>query len=403
MGALDGKEITNAERIKRIIGILRLDGRELEVHFPHYIEIGIISDTTQEVFRIKIKNSLIDLTQEELQWVHITFVFSGVELIGKCRVISHSEATVTLDYPDALMSRTKRRFPRIKLSQSVSARLKLKQYPDKRGGAITAKDLPVKYSKLFWEVQRENVDIKKIFILVGGEIKKISPHSEIVLYNKDNIHSLDAQILRKSGQVLYVDNCRMIQSYTRFIPSDKIINYSYYINEERVRGTSKETLIEELKDIVRENLAQNYTSKALVPIFSKEEVIGHIKGVQKESGRKISYEDVADLMSLSALMAMGIERAGFVPDLGDIMQSSLIDISEGGLRLKVAGEYADVIEGADLEVKFVINGQDVSLKGTVARKDESDQSYAIQFTDVKAPTRQLIKKFIDESIENLAG
>lgn len=398
----DSKEITSADRIRRIMGILRLDGRELEVHFPHYIEIGTISDSTQELFRIRIKNSLIDLSTEKFESVLVSFVFSGVELIGKCQVINQSESSVTLDYPDALMSRTKRRFPRIRLTPSVSARLKLKQYPEKKGGTLSTKNLPVKYSKVFWEVQREKVDIKKVFILVGGEIKKVSPHAEIVLYNENNIHTLDARILRKSGQVLYVDDCRMIQSYTRFIPSDKIINYSYYINEERVRGTSKQKLVEELRMIVRENLAENYTSKVLVPIFSGGEVIGHIKGVHKESGKKISYENVADFMSLSALLTAAIERVGFVPDLGEILQSSLVDISEGGLLLRVSGEGADIVEGADLEVKFVINGQDVKLKGTVARKEETDQSYAIQFTEINPPTRHLIRKFIDQSIENPA-
>jgi hypothetical protein len=170
-----------------------------------------------------------------------------------------------------------------------------------------------------------------------------------------------------------------------------------------VRGTSKQKLVEELRMIVRENLAQNYTSKVLVPVFSRDEVIGHIKGVHKESARKISYEDVADLMSLSALLTTGIERVGFIPDLGEILQSSLVDISEGGLLLRVSGEGADIVEGADLEVKFVINGQDVKLKGTVARKEETDQSYAIQFTEITPPTRHLIRKFIDQSIENPAG
>jgi hypothetical protein len=59
------KEITNPERIRRIIGILRLDGREIEVHIPYYIEVAKIADTTQDVFVVKITDSFIDLQDEK--------------------------------------------------------------------------------------------------------------------------------------------------------------------------------------------------------------------------------------------------------------------------------------------------------------------------------------------------
>lgn len=403
MGALDTREITSGERIRRILGILRLDGRDLELHFPHYIEVGRITDTTGDIFRVKLSSPLLHLNDEEWGSVHVTFVFSGVELFGRCRIVNHDASSVTLDYPDSLQSRSKRRFPRIGVSQQVSARLKLKKYPERKAATLSSKDLPVQYSKLYWEVQRESVDIKKIFILVGAEIKKISPHAEIVLYKRDNLSSRDAQILRRSGKVLYVDDCRKIQSYTRFIPSDKIVSYSYYLNEERSRGTGREELVGELKSIIRENLAQSYTSKALVPIFSNDEVVGHILGVYKEPGKKLTYKHTAALMSLSALLTMGIERAGFVPDLGDVLHSSVVDISEGGLLLKLTmeEEVVGLEEGAHMEVRFIINGKDVSLKGTVARMDEAGKQFAIQFTDVKAADRQVIKQFVEAGIEKL--
>jgi len=403
MSESGSKEITNRERIKRIIGILRLDGREIEIHFPRYIEIAKISDTTQEMFSVKLSNSLVDLSEEDLQSLYIAFVFSGVELFGKCRVISHTNSAITLDYPDSLMSRSKRRHPRVRFSHIVSAKLKFKQYPEKKSGMVSSKELPVKYSKLYWEVQRESVDIKKIFLLVGAEIKKISHFSEINLYNRETLQTRDAQILRKSGKVLYVDDCRKIQSYTRFIPSDKIISYNYYLNEKRIQGIPREEVIDELKEIVKENLAQKLTSKALVPIFSKGEVIGQIKGVQKEGGKKISYGNAADFMSLGALLTMGIEKAGFVPDLGDTVQSNLVDVSEGGMLIRIVNDsnMRNIQEGTELEIKFFIKGREVTLKGSVTRKDDQTKGFAIQFSDLGSMERQSLKSFIDENIDKL--
>jgi len=395
------KEITNRERIRRIIGILRLDGREVELHLPHYIEVAKITDTTQDMFTVKLSSPLLDFDSKKIKSIHITFVFSGVELFGKCSIINQSGAKLTIDYPESLMSRSKRRYPRISFTPVVSAKLKFKQYPEKKFGEVSSKDLPVKYSKLYWEVQRDTVDIKKIFLLCGAEIKKISPLSEIVLYNKGNLGARDVQILRKSGKVLYVDDCRTVQSYTRLIPSDKIISYSYYLNEKRIEGVTKDKIIEELKEIMKQVLQQKYTSKVLVPIFSKDEVIGHIKAVLRETRRKLTYENIADLMSLSALLTMGIARAGFVPDLGNAVDSDLLDISEGGIFLKISDEGTGQVikEGTDIELKFAIKDEEVALRGSVIRKDSETHSYAVQFSSLGQKERRAIKKYIDSSIE----
>jgi hypothetical protein len=397
------KEITNSERIRRIIGILRLDGREVEVHIPYYIEVAKIVDTTQDVFVVKITDSFVDYQTEELDTVYLNFVFSGVELFGKCKIVHQDATTLSLEYPGTLESRSKRRYPRIKLGDRIAASLVYKQYPEKKIGEISSKDIPVKYSKLYWEVQRESVDIKKIFVLVGAEIKKISPHAEIILFNKDNIDMRDHQILRKSGKVLYVDDCKKMQSFTRIIPSDKIVSYSYYVNDKRLEGVSKEKVIEDLKDIVREKLQMGYTSLVLVPIFSKEEVIGTVKAVRKEDGSRITAEDISDLMSLSGLLKMGIEKAKFVPDVTGVVPSSLVDLSEGGMYITIDSETDElkIKEGTNIEVRFSLDEKEVTLKGKVIRHGIDETGYAIEFYDTEPKNLQAVKRFVQNSIDKL--
>jgi hypothetical protein len=397
------KEIRNPERIHRIIGILRLDGREVEIHIPYYIEVAKIIDTTNELFVVRITDSFVDYKTEELQEVFINFVFSGVELFGKCHIVSQSRNTLTLEFPQLLESRSKRRYPRIKLNNHIVASLAYKQYPEKRIGEISSKDIPVKYSKLYWEVQRESVDIKKVFVLVGGEIRKITPHAEIVLFNKENLGMRDHQILRKSGKVLYVDDCKKIQSYTRIIPSDKIVSYSYYINDRRLEGVSREDIVEELKDIVREKLKLGYTSMVIVPIFSKDEVIGAVKAVRREAGARISAEDISDLMSLSGLLKMGIEKAKFVPDVAGVVPTSLVNISEGGMFINLNTENEDlqIDEGTNIEVKFNLGERKVTLKGTVLRQEKDERGYAVEFYDSEPRDREEVKRFVNKTIAKL--
>lgn len=403
MADVRSKEITNPERIRRIIGILRLDGREVEVHIPYYIEVAKIVDTTQDVFVVKITDSFVDYQTEELDTVYLNFVFSGVELFGKCKIVHQDATALALEYPGTLESRSKRRYPRIKLGHRIAANLVYKQYPEKKIGEISSKDIPVKYSKLYWEVQRESVDIKKIFVLVGAEIKKISPHAEIILFNKDNIDMRDHQILRKTGKVLYVDDCKKIQSFTRIIPSDKIVSYSYYVNDMRLEGVSKEKVIEKLKDIVREKLQMGYASLVLVPIFSKEEVIGMVRAVRKEEGSRITAEDISDLMSLSGLLKMGIEKAKFVPDVTGVVPSSLVDLSEGGMYITIdyKTDELKIKEGTNIEVKFSLDEKEVMLKGKVVRHGSEEKGYAIEFYDPEPRNRQVVKRFVQTSIDRL--
>jgi hypothetical protein len=397
---LQEKEIRSGERIRRIVGILRLDGREVEVHLPYYIEIAKISATMQDTFILRLSNPLIQLEREILEYVFINFVFSGVELFGKCRFLEQARSFITLEYPESLKTRTKRRFQRVRMGEKITAELKYRETPEVKMERVTVKELPVKYSQLYWESQRENLDIKKIFLLGLREIRSICTNAEIVLYNKTTIHSRDARILRKSGKVLYVDFCSSTHSYTRLIPSDKLISYSYFLNEYKLRGASKEQIIAQLEEIIREDRSQHYSSKALIPLFSQDRVVGHVKVFQKEGAGRITLEDVNNLLALTKLIGLGIQKARYIPDLDDFIDSRLLNISEGGILLKIEDQRKEVSipEGANVEVKFILGSKGFSLKGNICRKDEPRQFYAIKFIDVSSDEKKQIKGFVDETI-----
>ncbi|UCB45796.1 MAG: PilZ domain-containing protein [Spirochaetota bacterium] len=405
MSTSQEKEILSTERIKRIVDILRLDGREVELHFPHYIEVAKITDTAAETFKARLTSPGINLRDQELEFLHISFIFSGVGLIGRCPVIEKQAPYITLEYPTILQSRIKRRHPRIMPKNPISAKLKYKHIPQRSPGKVTPKDLPVKYSKLYWEAQRESVDIKKLFLLIGREIKQMSQDSGIVLYNDSNINTQDARIMRESGKVLFINDTSKQESYTRFIPSDKIINYSFYLNERKLSGASPEENKKELQEIIDQDRKAGYVSKVMVPIFSQDEVIGHIKVFKKSSESPITYEDVSDLMALSLLLKIGVENAGFIPSFDDSIDSSLLNISEGGLYLQISGseEKALIPEGADAQIKFVLNDREVVLRGNICRKDDDESSYAIQFDKLESTEKNALKEFINKSIEHLKG
>jgi hypothetical protein len=397
---LQEKEIRSGERIRRIVGILRLDGREVEVHLPYYIEIAKISTTTQDTFTLRLSNPLIQLEREVLEYVFINFVFSGVELFGKCKFLEQARSFITLEYPESLKTRTKRRFQRVRVGEKITAELKYRETPEVKMERVTVKELPVKFSQLYWEAQRDNPDIKKIFLLGLREIKNICPNDELTLYNKANVHSRDARILRKSGKVLYVDFCSSTHSYTRLIPSDRLISYSYFLNEYKMRGASKEQIIAQLEEIIREDRSLRYSSKALIPLFSQDRVVGHVKVFQKEGVGRISLEDVNNLLALTKLIGLGIQKARYIPDLDDFIDSRLLNISEGGLLLKIEDLRKDISipQGASVEVKFLLGGKWFSLKGNICRKDEPRQFYAIKFVDLSSEEKKQIKGFVDETV-----
>ena len=399
------KEIKTAERVKRIIGILRLDGREIDIHLPHYIEVAKVVETSNDTFSVKLSNPLIRLRGDSNGFVSVHFIFSGTELFCKCKLIDQSYNKAILGYPEVLISRSKRRHPRVRLKNITPAELTYKQLPEKRMEKVSPENVSVKYSQLYWEAQRENPDIKKTLLLTGKEIKKISPYSHIVLYNEKNITTKDAHIMRKSGKVLYVDDCSKIPSYTRFISSEFITSYSYYLNEKKLAGTPQENLLSELREIVNEDRANRCTSKVVVPLSTQEGVIGHIKVVKKEKGKKITYEEITDLLSLSAILTLALENAQIIPDLGDSIQSNLIDISEGGLFLRIPDEEDELsfTEGSDIQVTFDINKKKMKLKGNILRKDDQVRGYAVQFKTLNNDEKKALQGFVKENIEKSKG
>jgi hypothetical protein len=399
------REISRFERIKRIVGILKLDGREVELHFPHSIEVGKVVDTEAESYKVRFSNPTINVGEQDIEFIYISFIFSGEEIFGRCPIISRNHPYLTIGFPENFKTRMKRRYPRIRLPIPLTARLRYKRFPQRRPGKVSPEELPVKYSKLYWEAQRESVDIKKLFLLTGGELKKICPKSEIIIYSDKNIGSRNAKVMRESGKVLYIADCDRPESYTRFIPSEKINNYSFYLDEHRSTGASEEEVKSELSRIMEEDKKEGVSSKALVPIFSKDEVIGHLKAFTTQGGGTISYEQIADLMALGLILKIGIDNANFVPSFDDSVPTDLINISEGGLYLQITGVKGTVTipEGADAQIKVLLGDREIVLHGNVCRKSDADQSYAIQFTNVEEDQKSALKDFIDENIDNLPG
>lgn len=398
------KEITNPDRIKRIIGILRLDGRDIELHLPNYIEVGKIHHTGHESFNVKLLSELIDLGRENPEYVFINFVFSGVELFGRCQFIEQSKEYLTLGYPESLSSRTKRRYPRVKLSQQLPAWLSLYDFSGIYQAELSPEEVPIEYSRIYWETKRDEVNIKKLLIMVGKELKNISPYTELVIYNEQNKNTHDAYIIRKSGKILFVNDCSDIQSYTRFIPSERIVNYSFLLNESRLRGVSKEETINDLKRIINEDRRLGYSSKLIAPIFSKKGVVGHLKVVQKGE-KKISPEDVRKIIALSRLLSMGIQKTSFVPKVDSAIPGSVVDISEGGVYLKVLNNTAgtDIPEGANIEVRFVLKEKEITIKGKVCRKNEEEKSYGVRFSELTNEERKALHNFIEDMLEQRSG
>ena len=110
-------------------------------------------------------------------------------------------------------------------------------------------------------------------------------------------------------------------------------------------------------------------------------------------------------MALSLMLKIGVENAGFIPSFDDSIDSSLLNISEGGLYLHISGskEKAMIPEGADAQIKFVLNDKEVVFRGNICRKDDEESSYAIQFDKLESTEKNALKEFINKRIDHLKG
>lgn len=106
-------------------------------------------------------------------------------------------------------------------------------------------------------------------------------------------------------------------------------------------------------------------------------------------------------MVLSNLLTIAINKVGFVPKIDEGILTKLIDISEGGLLLKVVNHEKDIQlpEGTRLEIKLYLGEKELPLVGDILRKDDENRSYAIRFEELSPEVREEIKKFIEENID----
>ena len=100
---------------------------------------------------------------------------------------------------------------------------------------------------------------------------------------------------------------------------------------------------------------------------------------------------------------MGIEKAKFVPDVTGGVPSSLVDLSEGGMYITIDSKTDElkIKEGANVEVKISLDEKEVTLKGKVLRHGSEEKSYAIEFYDSEPRNLQVVKRFVQNSIDKL--
>jgi hypothetical protein len=100
---------------------------------------------------------------------------------------------------------------------------------------------------------------------------------------------------------------------------------------------------------------------------------------------------------------MGIEKSGYTPDVGDVVQSDLLNVSEGGLFLTIPGgeNRFYIEEGTNIEVNIPFEDGVVTLKGRVLRKDEKTKGYAVELFGLDSSNRKMLKKFISKTLEKL--
>jgi len=249
-----------------------------------------------------------------------------VELFGKCKFLEQARLSSPSSIPNPSRPGRSARFQRVRMGDKITAELKYRETPEVKMERITVKELPVKFSQLYWSPEGEPRQSRNIPPRLK-EIRNICPNAEIVLYNKANIHNRDARILRKSASL-----------YGRFLLEHQFLHAAHpfgqadlllvFLND-TTSGASKEQIIAQLEAIIREDRSLHYSSKALIPLFSRTGCRPR-ESVSERRGGKDLLEDVNNLLALTKLIGLGIQKARYVPDLDDFIDSRLLNIQRRG-------------------------------------------------------------------------
>jgi hypothetical protein len=339
-----------------------------------------------------------------IQYVSFHFFKDDLIHFGQLRLKDTNKFNeIISELPKLIYTRKERKFERVPANNQVFCQFNIISLQGQEKTIDTPSSAPYFLRGLFYELQKEIPDVKKIFKKISDELSNMANASNIRFYKKDEKLGEIEKLIIKNKKALFIPDTRDVQNYviaheTPFYVSlgkffqGKITNEKW----DQVKVNKAATAIM-LQDKKLKRLSYIY-----VPIFLFGEVTGHLYAATSYEAETIfSQRDITFMKSFADILSEGLTKSRLFKEDGKEESKNFVveDVSRGGVMLKVFDPYMlkFIKEETKMSIKLDIMGKEVKAIGKVVRliNDKDHINLGIKFTELSPKDDAVIKKYID--------
>lgn len=395
-------KIDNWEKINQLFTRLRMESRKVILRYDTLEFKGQVSSFNSNNLHLVVKGNVIPKGEK----FHLQFMISGEYYFTEVETKKIQNKTIVVTMPLELEIRSIRRYPRAFVEGNVSARFKLltnESAPSTTG--TTTSGAPPKLAGIYFEMQKNVPDIKKVLAMVGKELNNLGPVSEIKLHKENEQYSEEIKLVIRYNKPFLVANSTNPKSYVSEFPANDMINYSAFLKELRKSGWNNDQLREAIITRQKTLLSQGIRSIMVVPIKLFDNVIGHIliKTMQNDP-KELRISDVYYVMALADIVSEALAKGKlFNLNTGKDYDIPVINISAGGVYLEVNSPYINKFlhEDMKLQLDIKIIKKEIQTSAEIRRIDYVDKTVrlAIKFLQIDEESQKYIEEFVNHQLE----
>ena len=371
---------------------------------PFYLRLGI-KEFSVKLQRIKENTLIIDgggFCNLAADYIDFFFILEGGVFFGQFKVLSNTNGRdIIVEIPQIIYSRKERKHKRVSTKGIVYCKFSVISIAgeEKKDEAVPA---PFQFRDLYYEMQKEIPDTKKVIARILAELKKMSDYSNIKFFTAGEEHSQIEKLLIRYRQVLFISDTTDVRNYMMGASSPFFMTYST-VFQERIKndGWNQDQIMHVAATLMAQDKKEGKTSYIYSPIYLFGDVTGYIHVSQKENGRKIfNNQDVILVKSLAELASEALTKSRlFTADDSDDTKIKVENISRGGVMLKLIDPYRlkFLKEGTRLLKNVFIDKQVVKCVGRIIRTEKVPDgiNIGITFSELNPAGDKIISTFVE--------
>lgn len=394
--------INDEDRIDKILHRVKSESRRITIRSGDKETHAAITTMDHRTLQLSPHGAFVP----ENTLLTISFMIGGDSYVAHVTILSSAGGYLVVDKPETLENRIVRRTARIFVQGQLFSRFHI--IPEENDHKdVNVSTAPPRLAPIFFELQRDIPDIRKILLMIGNELKTICPNTEIKLHKDGERLAEEVQLVQRFKKPFWISDTTNVKDFIKDIVSNDIFNYSLFFKEMKSTGADDQQVGAEIVHRQKRYAEAGIASIIVVPIRMFESVIGHISLVSLMPViRNFRISDVYYVMALADIVSEALAKARlFKLDTGASFDIPVINIGSGGAYLAVNSQYIIKFLNVRMRLGLDLNimNRVIETVSEIRRIDFSGDAanVALRFIQVKPDDQVLIDQYIRSYLDHL--